>query len=395
MKTRRYCLPYPSHSHIVPSNDRSRPLKYSQAAASSLANLMVDSVTIRNFRSFKEAKLDDCRRVNLLVGDNGSGKTAFLEALFLAAGVTPELAIRTRSWRGYEGDRMSGSHEDLHHALWADLFHRFQTNRTAFIALRGKGEQNRSVEISLFRQDQMRVIAPRRDRPGSQPQVIRQIAPFQFRYKIGDQKPFNIEPYFDGDKLIYPPAPATHVKASFFAANRVAPGGEVSNRFSRLSRTFEAEKFIERFTKLYPRIQDLSVEVTAGSPMLFAAVEGLPEKIPLTLASGGMSKLASILLAMPDQEGGLILVDEMENGFYHRSLPEIWKTLLKFATLYDCQLFLSTHSAECLESAAELARENPREFSIVRTVLEDGETKLRHLGGDKFIEALSENIDIR
>jgi len=99
---------------------------------------MVDSISIRNFRSFRKARSTIAVRVNILVGDNGSGKTALLEALFLAAGVSPELAIRTRSWRGYEGDRMAGSHEDLHQALWADLFHKFETNRTAVIALRGR-----------------------------------------------------------------------------------------------------------------------------------------------------------------------------------------------------------------------------------------------------------------
>jgi len=84
---------------------------------------MVDSISIRNFRSFREGK--DRRLpspLTFLSGINGAERTALLEALFLAAGVSPELAIRTRSWRGYEGDRMAGSHEDLHQALWADLF---------------------------------------------------------------------------------------------------------------------------------------------------------------------------------------------------------------------------------------------------------------------------------
>ena len=53
---------------------------------------MVDSVNIRNFRSFSDVKIDGCRRINIIVGENGSGKTALLEALFLAAGVSPELA---------------------------------------------------------------------------------------------------------------------------------------------------------------------------------------------------------------------------------------------------------------------------------------------------------------
>ena len=94
---------------------------------------MIDSVRIKNFRSFNEVKIENCRRINIIVGDNGSGKTALLEALFLAAGVSPELAIRTRSWRGFDAGRMAGSHEDIHQALWADLFHKFQTNQPALI----------------------------------------------------------------------------------------------------------------------------------------------------------------------------------------------------------------------------------------------------------------------
>src|SRR4051812_31161224 len=98
---------------------------------------MVDSFIIRNFRSFAETEVSDCRRINIVVGDNGSGKTALLEALFLAAGVTPELILRTRSWRGYDAGQMSGTDEDLHQALWGDLFHKFQSTKTAVVSFKG------------------------------------------------------------------------------------------------------------------------------------------------------------------------------------------------------------------------------------------------------------------
>jgi recombinational DNA repair ATPase RecF len=44
---------------------------------------MMRSLSIENFRSYRELHLSPLRRVNILVGDNGSGKTALLEALFL------------------------------------------------------------------------------------------------------------------------------------------------------------------------------------------------------------------------------------------------------------------------------------------------------------------------
>ena len=54
------------------------------------------------FCSFERIEVRDMRRLNLLVGDSGSGKTALLEAIYLAMGVSPELALRIRAWRNQE-----------------------------------------------------------------------------------------------------------------------------------------------------------------------------------------------------------------------------------------------------------------------------------------------------
>ena len=358
-------------------------------------NEMIGSISVRNFRSFNDAKVDDCRRINIVVGENGSGKTALLEAIFLAAGISPELALRTRNWRGYEGARMSGSPEDIHQALWADLFHKFQTARPALVALKGSKEQNRSVTVTLHPMGHVRVIPPSRKSPGVPVKVVPDKSPIEFKWKIQGHPDVTVAPALEGENLVFPPAPAVHVKASFFAANRVPPSVETANRFSLLSRAFRDQEFVREFSRLYPYVKNLSVEMTAGAAMLFAEVDSLPEKIPLSLTSGGMSKLAAILLSMSCQAGGVMLIDEVENGFYHRRLPDVWKSLLHFARAYDCQLFASTHSAECLEAAAAIAEESPDEFAVIRTVHEQGETRIRHFGGDKFVDAMVENIEIR
>ena len=45
--------------------------------------MLLNDLTIENFRSFENYKLDKLARVNLLVGDNNCGKTSVLEAVRL------------------------------------------------------------------------------------------------------------------------------------------------------------------------------------------------------------------------------------------------------------------------------------------------------------------------
>ena len=39
---------------------------------------MIRSIDIKNFRCFQRLEIKDCARLNVVVGDNGAGKTALL-----------------------------------------------------------------------------------------------------------------------------------------------------------------------------------------------------------------------------------------------------------------------------------------------------------------------------
>ena len=82
---------------------------------------MIKSLTIENFRCFKKIELHGLGTINLLVGQNGSGKTAFLEALYLLIGSGPRLALMIRGWRGL-GNVQVGSDRASFEEMWADPF---------------------------------------------------------------------------------------------------------------------------------------------------------------------------------------------------------------------------------------------------------------------------------
>src|ERR1700722_20243656 len=225
-------------------------------------HVMIDSFTIRNFRSFRDVTVDKCKRVNVLVGENGSGKTALLEGLFLAAGVTPELVLRTRGWRGAAQQiQIQATAEDIHDALWSDLFYKFQDSKPALIKLEGKGDQSRSVTVALNKRGRVRVIPPDRKRPHDRPRVVPAgpVKPISFHWTIKSYGDFSIDPIFVDGKLVFPEAPVEPVKATFFAANQTTSLTESANRFSALSQSFHEQEFIDKFCEIYPTIQHLSL----------------------------------------------------------------------------------------------------------------------------------------
>ena len=45
--------------------------------------MLIRDLTINGYRCFQDFSMDGLTRVNLLVGNNNSGKTSFLEAIYL------------------------------------------------------------------------------------------------------------------------------------------------------------------------------------------------------------------------------------------------------------------------------------------------------------------------
>lgn len=352
---------------------------------------MIESFKIRNFRSFDDVEVRNVRRINVIVGENGSGKTALLEAVFLAIGPSPEIALRTRMWRGTDQIQIGGAtREQIDMALWSDLFHRFDVKKNAVISLEGKGS-NRSITVS-FKHTDKTVTFGKNKSPAF---LVEEAVPVTFKWKLQGGREVKLVPRIEDNQLKIPPGPDTDIPGVFIAATRPISALELATRFSQLNRTFKAKQFTDLFYEQFKTLTDLSVEVGGGGPMLHATVSGLPEKIPLTLASGGMNKLAFILLSIPVVPGGVVIVDEIESGIYYKRLPAVWESVLKLAEAYDVQIFASTHSIECLDAAADVAEKAPEKFSVMRVVSKAGASVIRQFDGERFIDAMEENIEVR
>ena len=65
-----------------------------------------------------------------------------------------------------------------------------------------------------------------------------------------------------------------------------------------------------------------------------------------------------LALALANSRGGLLLIDEAENGIHHTVQYEFWKLVLQTAQANDVQVLATTHSWDCVRGFAYAAAES-------------------------------------
>jgi ABC-type Mn2+/Zn2+ transport system ATPase subunit len=334
-------------------------------------NLMINKIDIRNYKCFEHLKIEDCRRVNVIVGDNGSGKTALLEAIFMALGSSSEMVLRFRQMRGLDGT-FRGPPRQIEEAVWRDYFYNFDMSKSISIILSGDGPEGRSVKIDRGQGDIF--VSLEKDLPITIGSSIR------LEWKDHTGRIAEAQPEFSASGIKLPDT-GEHLPDFFFlASNQTYSSSENADRFSSLSRT-KRKQFIEVFTKEYNWIEDLSIESRVGAPAIFATVLGLDEKIPITSISGGINRFITILLMLASREKSVVLIDEVENGVYYLHHNAFCRAVLTLADEYNSQIFMTTHSDEWLESLASTIDTSIDDVALWRAERVDGVPVIRQFTG--------------
>jgi len=344
------------------------------------ARLVIKHLTVKNFRGYKQLKLSNLKRINVIVGENGSGKTALLEALYLALGAHPELYFRLRQARSL-GDRVSIPFTAN------DIF--FDPKSPAILAAVGTPGITRTTRIYYD------ATAPITIPLDQQVQDTATAPPLAFSWKKGNKiRTLHVVATKDG-KIQVLGGPIDPISSSFFSGAAAIVPVETANRFQALDEHGNAKPVIEAMTNIFPMIEDLSIGSYASSPMMYARLKGQKGKIPLGLVSAGINKLMAILCAIFDHRGRAVFIDEIENGLYYGVMSEAWASLFKFSQKNHTQLFVSTHSMECLRALLPVLKKNEAHFCLLRTKYSNGESKIRQIEGTSFEKALEQGMEVR
>jgi AAA15 family ATPase/GTPase len=101
---------------------------------------------------------------------------------------------------------------------------------------------------------------------------------------------------------------------------------------------------------LEPHLQRLSLLIFAGNPVIHCDI-GLRRLVPVNFLGEGFRRLLSILLAIANARGGIVLVDEIDTGLHHSVIQQVFAAIGLAARDADVQVFATTHSYECIMAA--------------------------------------------
>lgn len=327
---------------------------------------MFQNLEIRNFRLFKDLKMEKLGCINLLAGRNNSGKTSLLEALFLLCGIgNPELVLRINAFRGF-GELVTPV--AVRETLLKPLFHHFNSNQSIEISsysnlhnimrLTIKVDRRNTVALPLqgHRLDNSSkglIGIPPSMLVASEENMWADSLHLLYNSDSDSDKVIN-EGYIhmanDGMQVIAPSSCNPNPFLAIFLSTRDYNPREDATRLGDLRRRKQGDLLVNALKIMEPHLQAIEENSVAGYPMIWGDI-GLSELVPLSMMGEGMTRIARIILAISSAAGGIVMVDEIENGIHYSVLEKVWSAIADAAERAQVQVFATTHSFECMEAA--------------------------------------------
>ena len=359
---------------------------------------MIDQIILTNFRCFKYLEVGDVKRVNLLVGPNASGKSALMESIFLSSSAyAANISMQIRAIRRMGNQLVAPLDAQSYRGIWDDLFFDFNSEKKVSIKIAGNpNSDSRSLAIEYTTPLTRELPFGKQSPTGSTTEQVTVMPQIEFKWKRTGYPEVVSKPKFTATGWQVDISSATFFPSVWFSPGVGESPEENAKRFSELDKQQEVMKpIIDAITKEFPYVKGLSIQYHAGLPMMFADMKGKARKMPVPLVSDGVNRLVGICLGLGYFTGGTVLIDQLEDGFHYKLLPSIWRSIYSLANEFQVQLFVSTHSKECMDAMLPTMKGNEEDFRLLRAYRKDDGCHVDSLAGDYLESALEQEFEVR
>ena len=314
-----------------------------------------EHIDIQRFRGLMQVELSGLRDVNIIAGDNNSGKTSFMEALCL-------FRKPGDFYNVLKVARMRDVSPFTSPAMYENFIALFPKDEM-YIGMHATGRIGESV-IEIHGEETKEILDPS-----------------MYPYPRGKFSKYNREDFSQEITTFYGEMHGWDERNSFHDSIRFNPFTKSSellfrnkrypdsinivylsplahmqgNTFNKIVKNPEYKYICLTLLQLFdPEIVDLLYLKNENTSR---AVEYLEHKrlgiMPLATYGDGIKKVLSLANGIASAAGGVLLIDEIETSISYKYYSEIFDFIIMAAKQFEVQVFITTHNAEAIDGMLE------------------------------------------
>lgn len=357
---------------------------------------MLESISFKGFRKYKDFSLDGFSRVNFILGENNVGKTTILEGIYAWAcgqNIVPFMSIPLARGRYSTNQQPYWIMEEIltiannryelpmhmefsgkvdneeitfeHNIYPSDLLAEYDSTYKKF------SENSMPSSNGILAKEQQIVTGLPGIIQTYQPTLV---AKWEIKHKedivqtdimaplamTSTRKPYKLAKYID---LLTHTATVENVQM-----------------YGTLKREALLEEVTEKIQEIYPEIAGFDmIPYPDGSQAPVSVLKKDGTILPMYAFGDGVQRWFYIIGALTLHKGSIICIDEIDTGFHPKAQGEFCKNLTKYAKDNNVQLFISTHNKEFIDNFLDSVDENYNELMIYTLKDQNGSIKTRRL----------------
>ncbi len=358
---------------------------------------MLRDLTVQNYRCFENFHIDGLEQVNLFVGNNNSGKTSLLEAIYLLVANNKyesllEILLNRREiiieHAVSKLPRNKNIKTNFHHIESIDcLFYNYKLNEKQEINVAGsnKNQENNNSKITtsiyyLQEEDKLSslVIADKDEQHStSKAFKIKETNNTLLIKKLTD----SIE----------------YQESAKFVVNSMKDLESMQVIWDDIYLTTKEDKVVKAVQIIENKIERIGFYNHQLYSIVKFKIRGYDHPIALSSMGEGMYQILKLAMSLVTAENGVLLVDEIETGLHYKAQIDMWSLILETAKELNVQVFATTHSWDCIAAFQEALSqvEDKSVGKLFRLDSKYGKLRAVEYNAEDLGVAVRESIEVR
>ena len=280
-------------------------------------------LNIRHFKGIENLELNDLSNVNIIVGENNSGKTSVLEAISL---LQSQDSIKTMLKHISRSDSSYPSKFEL----FLEIFPKEQ-----YIS---KNIQINSIINGLARELKI---------DGN---LIEKMFRGTVSVKLDNEKLINKDMVFKENQVIKDNSSYDIIKIIYITPYDHFKDGLINKTIENIKES-EKDKIIKLLQMFDSNILDFKILSTNNkdNPMTTYIEHKRYGFMPLFSFGDSIKKVLTLASAVISAKQGILLVDEIETAIHKNMINEVFKWFIEACREFEVQLICTTHSLEAID----------------------------------------------